>query len=170
MAVLLSHGCHAVGYSELCFCEYFGKSYVIKVTKGNNIIQGTHHAKHSKIMKTSCYENVFHITGHLWGNPPPVMSGFPSQRSSNTELWCFFVLSLNKLLNKQSSCWWFERPWSSCDISVTDGCHWMWQHYSDIGKNYIMTGTAEDCLPKGQPKLLPIRQANKHSQWDGLAG
>ena len=35
------------------------------------------------------------------GNPP-VTGGFPSQRASNMEPWCFFNVSSNKLLNKHS--------------------------------------------------------------------
>ena len=30
----------------------------------------------------------------------------------------FFVVSLNKLLQKQSSCRWVERQWRSCDVAV----------------------------------------------------
>ena len=29
-----------------------------------------------------------------------------------------FVIHLNKLLNRQSSCQWFQMPWCSCDITV----------------------------------------------------
>ena len=32
----------------------------------------------------------------------------PSQTTSNEKLWCVFVVSLNKLQNKQSSCRWYE--------------------------------------------------------------
>ena len=38
------------------------------------------------------------------GNPL-ASSGFPSQRDSNADLWCVFVISLKKLLNKH----WFDR-------------------------------------------------------------
>ena len=30
----------------------------------------------------------------------------------------FFDVSIKKLLNKQSSGWWFERPWCSCDVTI----------------------------------------------------
>ena len=46
---------------------------------------------------------------------PPVAP--PHKKVSNAEHWCFSVVSLNKLLNKQSSSHWFETPWSSCDFS-----------------------------------------------------
>ena len=42
--------------------------------------------------------------GHQW---------FPSQRASNDELWCLFVVSLNT----QSSCRWFETP-RGLDVTV----------------------------------------------------
>ena len=47
----------------------------------------------------------------------PVTGGFPSQR---VIMWSFDVLfdvSLNKLLNKQSSCRWSEMLWCSCDVT-----------------------------------------------------
>ena len=58
---------------------------------------------------TSWHESAFHTTA--------VTGGFPSQRASNG----IFVVSHNKLLNKQSSCWWFETPSCSCDITVMFG-------------------------------------------------
>ena len=35
-------------------------------------------------------------------------------RSSNA----FYDVSMNRLLNKQSSCRWFEIPWHACDVTV----------------------------------------------------
>ena len=49
---------------------------------------------------------------------PPVTSGFPSQRDSNMDLWCFFVVSLNKLLNKHSIDQLFRMPWQSFDVTI----------------------------------------------------
>ena len=49
---------------------------------------------------TSCHGNTFCNTGPLWGK----FTGhgwIPFTRASNAELWCSFVVSLNKLLNKQ---------------------------------------------------------------------
>ena len=43
------------------------------------------------------------------GNPP-VTGGFPSQRTSNAEMF-FFDIPLNKRMNKHLSCRWFEMPW-----------------------------------------------------------
>ena len=52
------------------------------------------------------------------GNPP-VAGGFPSQRTSDVKLWCFFfAVNLNKLLNKHLSCWWFAMPSLLCDVTV----------------------------------------------------
>ena len=51
------------------------------------------------------------------GNPP-VTSGFPSQSASNMELWCFFVDSPNRLLEKDSKLQWSETWWCLCDFTV----------------------------------------------------
>ena len=50
-----------------------------------------------------------------------------------------FNVTLNKLLNKQSSCWWFETPWRSCDVNVmviSKSCHRYPKNKSDI-RSYI---------------------------------
>ena len=46
------------------------------------------------------------------GNPP-VVGGF-TKRASNTE----HFVSLNRLVNKQLTCRWFDTPWRSCDVIV----------------------------------------------------
>ena len=51
------------------------------------------------------------------GNPL-VTSGFPSQMARMESFDIFFVVSLNKLLNKQLSCQWFVMSWCSCDTTV----------------------------------------------------
>ena len=43
-----------------------------------------------------------------------VTGGVTSQRTRNTDLWCFLEVSRNELLNKHSSGQW----WCSCDIIV----------------------------------------------------
>ena len=50
---------------------------------------------------------------------PLIKCSIPSKRASNTEFWCAHVISLNKLLNKQSISWWFETPWRTCNVNVT---------------------------------------------------
>ena len=43
--------------------------------------------------------------------------GYPHKRPDNTELcYFFFYVSLNTLLEKQSSCRKFETPWRSCEV------------------------------------------------------
>ena len=49
---------------------------------------------------TSSNENIFRVTGHLWGNPP-VTYGFPSQRPVTRSFDLFYDLCLNKRLSKQ---------------------------------------------------------------------
>ena len=43
----------------------------------------------------------------------------PHKRTSNAERWLSFVVSLNKLLNKQSIWRCFETPWRSCEVTST---------------------------------------------------
>ena len=61
----------------------------------------------SKIMMTSSNGNIFCVTGHLCGEftGPRLI---PHTKASDTELWCFFDLRLNKWLSKQSWGWWLE--------------------------------------------------------------
>ena len=58
----------------------------------------------SQYMMTSWHWNVFHITGPLWGKST-CDQWFSSQWSSDIGFDVFFDVSLNKLLNKQPSCW-----------------------------------------------------------------
>ena len=44
--------------------------------------------------------------------------GSPSQTARTIHIWCFFVVSLMKLLNKQWWCSRFETPWHSRDIPI----------------------------------------------------
>ena len=59
----------------------------------------------------------FHISGPLWGESTCQWE-IPSQRANDVELICFSIVSLNKLLNKHSSCEWFEMPWKFCNITA----------------------------------------------------
>ena len=66
------------------------------------------------VSQTCVYHN-FKRFPHNWpfnvGNPL-VIGKCPLHRASKVELNAvFFVVSLNKLLFKQSSCGWFEMPW-----------------------------------------------------------
>ena len=61
------------------------------------------------VMMTSSNENIFRVTGPLWGEPP-VTGGYPSQRPVSWTFDVFFDLCLNKRLSKQSRSRWFERP------------------------------------------------------------
>ena len=65
------------------------------------------------------------------GNPP-VSGGFPSQRPVTRSLDIFFDLNLNKQLNKQSRCWWFETPscllWRDCNV-LKRGFKMLYDHY-----------------------------------------
>ena len=69
------------------------------------------------------------------GNPP-VTGRFPSQRPVTQSFNVFFDLHLNKQLNKQSRCRWFETPlhllWHHCnDMSMFSGQEMVWEILPD---------------------------------------
>ena len=64
-------------------------------------------------MKASCHGKAFHNTGPFVRGIPWLPVDFPHKESFE-----FFVVSLKKLLDVQSTCRWFERPWHSCGMSV----------------------------------------------------
>ena len=53
------------------------------------------------------------IIGFSWGEST---DGFLSHKFSNAKLWCFFVVSLNRLLDKEPGCRWSEMPWGLCGV------------------------------------------------------
>ena len=58
-----------------------------------------------EVTMTSWQGNAFYIDDPL----SPVTGVISLQRTSNVELWCFFVVSLGKQLNKQCGCVWLRR-------------------------------------------------------------
>ena len=65
----------------------------------------------------SCHRNAFHIMG-LYEEKSLVNSGFPAQRVSNVELWCFLWCQLEQPVEKkQSNYQGFEMLWNSCKVS-----------------------------------------------------
>ena len=72
-------------------------------------------------MMTSSNGSIYRVTGHLCGE---FTGEFPAQRTVTRSFDVFFDLSLNKLLSKQSSGWWFEmllRPlWCHCNDTFND--------------------------------------------------
>ena len=52
---------------------------------------------------------------HWW---PMVTGGFSSHRASNTDIEYFLCCSTEQIFNKEWSCQWSEKPWSSYDITV----------------------------------------------------
>ena len=72
-----------------------------------------------RIMMTSTNGIIFRVTGLVWGESTGHRWVVPLTKASDTELWCF--LRLNKRLNKQSWCRWFETPSGS-----------LWRHRYDI--------------------------------------
>ena len=70
------------------------------------------------MLMTSSHGNAFRITGPLWGESTghPVDSTHKEPVARTVDV--SFDVSLNKLLYKQSSGWWFETPRRSYDVSV----------------------------------------------------
>ena len=71
--------------------------------------------------KESIHVPLFHghdlrIAGIFAGNPP-VAGGLLEQKPVMQSVDVFFMVSLNKLLNKQYGCRWFETAWRLCDLS-----------------------------------------------------
>ena len=72
-----------------------------------------------RYMMTSSSENIFRVTGPLWGE----FTGhrwIPLTKASNAELWCFLDLRLNKGMGKQPKYRWIETPsrllWCHCNV------------------------------------------------------
>ena len=65
----------------------------------------------------------------------------------NADLWCFFDVKLNKMLNKHSSHWWFELPWGSCDVIAMAWYFFIqwWQHRYPLSR-YIGSGVCQFIL------------------------
>ena len=56
---------------------------------------------------TSWHGSTFHTVGPLWGESTSD-EWFPSQKASNAKFWCFLIVRLKKLLNKQWRYRWFN--------------------------------------------------------------
>ena len=61
-----------------------------------------------------CDGNAFHIIVRFDRNPP-VTGGSSPGRFSDADLWYFFDISRNKLLNDLLSGWYSEMQWRSCE-------------------------------------------------------
>ena len=69
-------------------------------------------------MMISWHGTAFHITGPFVKGINQSVVDSLHKGASNVEFWCFFVASLNKLFNQQSSCCWFETPWWPSAVTV----------------------------------------------------
>ena len=74
-------------------------------------------------MTTASNGNIFHVTGHLYGEFT-VHRWIPRTKASDVDV--FFDLRLNKLLSKQSWGWGFETPsrplWRHCNVCTERSC------------------------------------------------
>ena len=102
----------------------------------------------------SWHRNSFRIIGSCKGNPL-VTGGFPRLGSVMESFNIFFVVNLNKLSNKQSSCWWFEMPWHSCDIINTLRPRQNGRHFADDTLKTIFLNENIRILIKISLKFVP---------------
>ena len=76
-------------------------------------------------------------------------------KASETELWCFFDLRLNKRFSKQSGRRWFEMP-----------SHSLWRHCNDDGENmcnlFVISVPADDLVLSFVKIHLPTLPDNWH--------
>ena len=90
-----------------------------------------------------------------------LMNGSPSQRANDMELWCFFVVSPNKLFNKQSS---YHRsnlcitPWGDCSG------HW-WIPTTESAEFWCCLY----CLPQQTVEQAVKFPENWNQSWQALA-
>ena len=95
---------------------------------------------------TSSNGNIFRVTGPLCG----VFTGpgeFPTQGPVTRSFDVFFHLCLNKRLNKQPWCWWFETlPWS------------LWRHSNGTSKMIVRYILPSVCVRLSQFSQLSVMQ------------
>ena len=93
------------------YCGWQPYGTVCFVVQGSRLCIGyfpeTVHIRRLIFMMTSLYWNVSLIAFREWNPPAPYKWLVPIMH--------IFVLSLNKLLSKQSPCQRFKIPWRSCD-------------------------------------------------------
>ena len=69
------------------------------------------------------FQSLHNLSSPLWRESP---DRFPSTRSSDTGLWCFIVVTMNK----QSSCQWFQSSWHHSNIKGDQGFRLHYHHTS----------------------------------------
>ena len=111
-------------------------------------------------MMTSWHGNPSILLALCNGNPP-VTGGFPLKWSVRRRSGAFFVVNLNKLLRKLSSCRGFGTLWRSCDATVIMGWYTtrMREKYTDIAQT-VFSSTS----------LKKIREFSLKSHWIFITG
>ena len=101
------------------------------VNTNRHIVISIQYKWNCRLMMTSWHRNTFCITGTLQ-RKQPVTVWFPSKRTSNVKLSCFLWCSLNKLLNEQLMCQWFERP--RYDVTAMINVYCICKHPSSLSR------------------------------------
>ena len=107
-----------------CNWNLINKSATPTTIKLSTVWHGNVYMNISRNTKTSCQGNALHIMV-LRDSPPKV----PVMQSVGVFFtWCH----PEQLLKKQRSCWWFEAPWSPCDVTLMNmigpGHTLQWRH------------------------------------------
>ena len=86
----------------LCYLGIHGLCFVMGCSwSSNTMLWWRHQMEAFSALLTLCVGN------------PSLTRGFPSKRSVTQSFDVFFGMRLNKRLNKQTRCRWFETPWHS---------------------------------------------------------
>ena len=73
-------------------------------------------------MKTSWRWGIFHVSCPLLKRVNRSVADFHHKGPNSTKHCVFFVASLRTILTRQSNYRWFQTPWCSCDINLTNRC------------------------------------------------
>ena len=118
---------------------------------------------------TSSNGNFFRVTGPLYGEFTGT-GEYPTQRPVTRSFDVFFDLRLNKRLNKQPWCWWFETPlwslWRQCnEKAVLGSLRVRWSH-----DDFLTRGRFSHYWPcvrgiHGSSRRFPSQNANNLELW-----
>ena len=116
---------------------------------------------HDDVMTWKC-------SPHYWvcgTHRPPVDS--PQNRTTNADLWCFYVVSTSKLLIKLLSCRLFKIPWRSGDVTVINSMHTHFYPHPQRCRRGLDQGF--DRLTEGWAVLAPNWEDCLETSWQNVS-
>ena len=105
----------------------FGADLMRKLNMYSNVLRVVYN-KHDEFMSCKCFT-------HCWPLMESIQQSlvdFPHKILARWSFYVFLAVSLYKLLNKQSSCLWFDMPWCSCDIMVMQCLRVLFSDYKAV--------------------------------------